>query len=58
MSAEVLEKLTFAILEEMGAVALEWRSPRQSIKAPDGVETLSSVSISRAPDGDIERRQW
>lgn len=58
MSPEVLEELTFAILEEMGAAELEWRSSNESINAPDGGRDLEAVFNRPTPDGDIERQRW
>lgn len=58
MSPKALEELTFAIVEEMGAVELKWRSSDESINSPDAGRDIEAIFNRPTPDGDIERQQW
>src|SRR5262245_46906967 len=58
MSPQALEELTYAILEEMGAASVTWRSSDTSINAPDGGRDIEAVFNRPTPDNDVDRQIW
>jgi hypothetical protein len=58
MTATVLEELTFAILEEMGATQVVWRSAEDKITTADGGRDIEATFHLPTPDDDIEPQTW
>lgn len=53
-----LEELTFALLEEMGATRLEWRSREGVISGSDGGRDIEAIFQNPTPDGDVHEQRW
>jgi hypothetical protein len=58
ISPVALEELIFALMVEMGAAEVEWRSPMGAINTPDGGRDVEAVFNIPTPDGDVERQEW
>ncbi|MCM3849554.1 restriction endonuclease [Pseudonocardia sp. DR1-2] len=48
----------FALLEEMGAYRVEWRSSHASINEADGGRDIEATFSRPTPDGDLELETW